>query len=237
MNNYQIVLSDKLLGEFESFRKNRPVNDTSLFMQLLNMYKAPHITNIAQLKRIGVEDAPLFMQLVQNGFKDQSLEELAGETVYKIILSEEKDDYPYVSVSESRFKNRYTITHSPGDSRKKTIVYLQKLLEKAESIFIYDKHIKTRWQSCIMFFHEIIPKKPLAIFYTEGHLKTKESDIKSIFSGWSVKADRTNKTYSNLHDRYLVIDSKVEIILTSGFDYLFDSSKELTIIINEISQI
>lgn len=233
MKNYQIVLSDKLLGEFESFKKNRPV-DTSLIMRLLNMYKAPHITNIAQLKRIGVEDVPLFMQLVQNGFKDQSLEELAGKTVYKIILEDNRDDYPYVSVSDSKLKNKYTITLAPGDSRANAISHIKGLLENAVDILVYDKYMTNNWKTTKKLFYEIIPRKSLNIFYTEEHLNTKASEIKKTCSEWSVKEDKTNKAYAKLHDRYLVIDRRVEIILTSGFDYLFDSSKELTIVIGEI---
>ena len=40
-----------------------------------------------------------------------------------------------------------------------------------------------------------------------------------------------NNNFLNLHDRYLIIDNKIEIILTSGFDYLFDNSKDFTYIV------
>jgi len=37
-----------------------------------------------------------------------------------------------------------------------------------------------------------------------------------------------------LHDRYLIIDGKIEIILTSGIDYLFSDDKECTMIVRKV---
>ena len=37
------------------------------------------------------------------------------------------------------------------------------------------------------------------------------------------------------HDRYLVLDDKLEIILTSGFDYLVKTEKEFTYIVRPVS--
>lgn len=42
------------------------------------------------------------------------------------------------------------------------------------------------------------------------------------------------RQYRGMHDRYLVIDGEVEIILTSGIDYLFDDEKECTIIVRKL---
>ena len=43
-----------------------------------------------------------------------------------------------------------------------------------------------------------------------------------------------NLNNKNTHDRYIMIDNNIEIILTSGIDYLFDTSKDFTYIIREI---
>lgn len=36
--------------------------------------------------------------------------------------------------------------------------------------------------------------------------------------------------YRHHHDRYLLIDRQMEIVVTSGIDYLFDNDKECTLI-------
>lgn len=36
------------------------------------------------------------------------------------------------------------------------------------------------------------------------------------------------------HDRYLIVDDKLEIILTSGFDHLNDSSGDFTYIVRHV---
>jgi hypothetical protein len=56
--------------------------------------------------------------------------------------------------------------------------------------------------------------------------------FKNICKDWIIKEDRRN-TYKNYHDRYLLIDNQIEIILTSGFDYLFDENKEFTYIVRK----
>lgn len=54
-----------------------------------------------------------------------------------------------------------------------------------------------------------------------------------------LKAD-TTKTYSfspskynDCHDRYLIIDGKTEIILSSGFDHLHNTTKEIAYIVRD----
>lgn len=47
------------------------------------------------------------------------------------------------------------------------------------------------------------------------------------------KPDKTHKNYIKNHDRYIIIDDKLEIILSSGVDYLFDTGKDFTYVIRE----
>ena len=44
-----------------------------------------------------------------------------------------------------------------------------------------------------------------------------------------------DRTLPEYHDRYLVLDDKLEIILTSGFDYLVKTEKEFTYIVRPVS--
>ncbi|MDM8567468.1 hypothetical protein QUF74_17700, partial [Candidatus Halobeggiatoa sp. HSG11] len=58
------------------------------------------------------------------------------------------------------------------------------------------------------------------------------SELKEKYEDWKIQED-TKRTYDNYHDRYLLIDSQIEIILTSGFDYLFDKNKEFTYVVGK----
>jgi hypothetical protein len=49
-----------------------------------------------------------------------------------------------------------------------------------------------------------------------------------------VKTD-TNPRYRKAHDRYVMIDSKMEVVITSGIDYLFDTNKECTLLVRKIA--
>ncbi|EJH2022155.1 hypothetical protein NCV10_001948, partial [Campylobacter jejuni] len=43
-----------------------------------------------------------------------------------------------------------------------------------------------------------------------------------------------NEKYDYLHDRYIIVDKKIQIILTSGIDNLMNIKKDFTYIIREL---
>ena len=65
----------------------------------------------------------------------------------------------------------------------------------------------------------------------KGRLQSQCSQIVQNNSQWSFSPDRIHQNFKNLHDRYLIIDNKIEIILTSGIDNLIDDSKDFTYIV------
>ena len=64
----------------------------------------------------------------------------------------------------------------------------------------------------------------------DNHLTSKQSEIKRICKDWRIKLDR-KRTFTDFHDRYLLIDDKIEIMLSSGFDNLFSTDKDLTCLV------
>ncbi|MFK5970661.1 MAG: hypothetical protein QM487_11155, partial [Candidatus Marithrix sp.] len=87
---------------------------------------------------------------------------------------------------------------------------------------------------------KIFPEKKLTIIFYKNKNKQpsqkKISELTNRCKGWTVKED-TKCTYDDCHDRYLLIDNQIEIILTSGFDYLFDKDKDFTYIVRNKLQI
>lgn len=229
-----LVLSDNLLKQYYLLVHGESY-DNNLIKKLLHFYKSVHITNIEQLKRVGIENSSLMQGLAQNGLISQTLEELSCKTKYKLILNTVKNLFPYLNIFDDIIENNYTSTHYKHTNRDKSIKHIKALLLNSNSIFIYDRYLNNNWNNTEQFFKELVPKKSLTVYYTERQLNQNNiSKIKSMYNNWSVVEDRSNTGHRKLHDRYLIIDNEIEIILTSGFDYLFDDSKDFTYIIRDL---
>ena len=108
MGNYSFVLSDELQKEFCNFKEGKAY-DRNLIENLLHYYKPSILTNTSQLKRIGKDiSKQLETTLRKSGFTTQSLEDLAQNTTYKIILCKDKDHYPYVNINGDKIENNLT---------------------------------------------------------------------------------------------------------------------------------
>ncbi len=231
---YSLVLSDALYQEFHAFKHGQS-HDAFVVEKLLHLYKPPILTNVEQLRRVGVEDVSLTAALASAGFVDQSLSDLCSKTFYKLILDNECSDYPFVDINGDSIRNNYTLTHKPGEKRTKSHRYLLALLAGASWVVIHDPYIIVNWQTTKLFFQELFPRKPLTIHCTTEIPGPKIKEIKSICNQWKLPSQQKFKRqYWGMHDRYLIIDGRVEIILTSGIDYLFSDEKECTIIVRKV---
>ncbi|GFO73457.1 hypothetical protein BMR02_13395 [Methylococcaceae bacterium HT1] len=228
MSDYSLVLSDDLLQLFLNF-KNGKVNNPNLVEKFLNYYHVPHLTCVNQLKRIGNEDTALLQLLASQGYIAQSLEDLVTKTRYKLILNTEKYDYPYVNIDQDKVEKNFTLTFGIGENRDKAIQLITALCLDAKFILIFDRYFCDRWNNTKNLFQKVIPHKNITLLH-DDHLTNKTSEIKKINRTWTIKCDK-KKTFINAHDRYLLIDNKIEIILSSGFDNLFSTNKDLTCVI------
>jgi len=226
MSDYALVLSDELLALFIDFKLGR-VDKPKLAEQFFGYY-APYITNTAQLQRIE-RGHDLLPQLAAKGLIAQSLEQLAEQTHYKLILNTEKSNYPYVNILNDKVEKNFTLTFRTGENRDKAVQLITALCADAQFILVFDLYFCQQWRDTQQLFHKIVPKKKLTLLH-DGHLDIKISDIKKIYKDWTIKQDRRN-TFTHSHDRYLLIDNKIEILLSSGFDNLFSTSKDLTCVI------
>ncbi len=224
---YTIILSDELLKAYYDFKNAKDV-DQNIITNLLKYYSR-HLTNIAQLKRIAIDvDDSFKKNLLRKGYINQTLEELCEKTIYKFILNTEKNDYPYININADKIERNFTATYGKNESRDKTIKHIKALCKNAKYIFIYDKYMNDK---VIQKISQILPQKKLNLIYKEGQLsQTQISRLKKEDQNWKIQQDSKN-TYHDYHDRYLLIDNHIEMILTSGFDYLFDENKDFTYIV------
>lgn len=234
MSNFSIVLSDTLLKEFYSFKHNSSYDSKKIF-RLLKLYQPNHITNVSQLQRIGINDKPLLQQLATLSWKNATLEDLVQFTKFKLILTDIENTFPKVNIFSTNIESNFSSTYAKSIMREDVKKHIKLLCENATSIFIYDKYFKSNWGKTKEFF-DLIPRKSITFFYKEEHLEQVHiQELKNKCRNWLFKNDTTHTTYSYLHDRYLIIDNKIEIILTSGFDNLFDTTADFTYIVRDLS--
>ena len=229
MGDYSFVLSDELQKEYCNFKDGEDY-DRSLIENLLHYYKPSILTNTSQLKRIGEDvSKKLETALRKSGFTTQPLEDLAQSTVYKIILCTDKDKYPYVNINGDKIENNLTACFFKRESRQKAIEHITALCKKAKTIYVYDKY-SFQNNANVELLKDVFPTKNLSIVYDSQYIDI--SALKEYCEKWTF-IDRTLPEY---HDRYLVVDDKLEIILTSGFDYLIKTEKEFTYIVRPTSE-
>lgn len=237
--DYTLAMDDQMLKVFHDFKRGA-VGETSTatLQNLLRLYHPPHITSAAQLMRVGVEDPAALQQLASVGLTKQTAEELAGKTRYKILLSEDQTTYPNVSVQSDHVSSQFVMSFKAGEHRGKAHNWLTALLADATSITVVDGYLCDSQTGALKpsgkQFFGLLPRKPLSIFLSRAQQKT-ISDIKKICCDWSVKKD-TSAAYRNVHDRYLRIDGEMEVVITSGIDYLFDTDKECTLLVRKVTQ-
>lgn len=221
---YQVVLDDELFKDYHKFKKGEKLekDEVERIKCLLHYFKGELITNIAQYERTGLPlDISLKKKLAQNGLKKQSNEELAqSHTTYKVILNCERSDFPYVNVtsSEEKIENNLSSFYDIAEKRDKAIKHLKSLCTGAKKIVVYDKYFADQGKEALNIgtLIKILPQKKLSILLsaiTPNGIRI----LKDTCEDWEPQLDASLK---GRHDRYIIVDEKLEIILSSGFDHL-----------------
>nr|WP_314786959.1 hypothetical protein [uncultured Campylobacter sp.] len=245
MNGYSLVLENELLLEFEKFKRGLRC-DKYIIEGILNYYKPTHLINKVQIEfleenGITIDDDEK-MLLLQSGFANLDLRQLSLQTRYKIILSSTNIDFPSVCIKNDKIQNVYTATFKARESRSKALEHFKALLSNADRILIYDKYINKNGfelfhvKCChpnlkIVISNEIFPNP------SDAH---KKAAITTYCNQYQQIQMQPISQYpqNSTHDRYILIEYGdnifMEIILTSGFEYLNDVSKDFTYIVREI---
>lgn len=241
---FSLVVDDYVAQRMLDF-KNGISTSFNEFQKILQYYKRnPLFSNIEFLREY-YGDNQMTWILSQGGRLYENspcIEELAKKTAYKIILTLDREDgFPYVNVNQSKIENRFCSSFEKKEDRESAILHFKALLENASYIIFYDPYLSQPniQEAFKTFAQECFPQKRLNIHIDNFHgWKKFGREIKSIYSNWSISLinhQEYKEKYSDLHDRYMIIDGKLEIILTSGIEYLMCDNKDFTYIINDIS--
>ncbi|QIX86569.1 MIT C-terminal domain-containing protein [Campylobacter ureolyticus] len=227
-----LVVEDDLFIEYLKFTRNLEYKKDTI-KKILRYHKDGFLPTLNQLelaeKEIDGFDKSVFSPLF-NRFKiNVSLLDLANQTKLKLILSNDKNHYPYVNINGDVINNNISATFKPEETRQKAKEHFKNLLSDAKTILIKDDYMFYNFNNLSRFAKELIPKKQLNIFYyckrnnTQQHI----SSLKQIHNEWKIKEDK-NDLYKDTHDRYILINQEIEIILSSGIHYLYDEDKDFT---------
>lgn len=227
-----VVIDDDLFREYHKFQKGEEF-DQKKIKQLLHYYKKEIVTNIRQYEDNDIELAiNLKAQMVHSGLKRQSLEDLAENfTFYKIILSSSSNAFPYVNIMDDkqRLENNYSASYDIAEPRELAIKHLASICLHAKKIILYDKFFSQK-ESNAYLMNKILPQKKLEIVSNDI-----DDNRRTLMQGFCDQWTFTkNPRMTHRHDRYLIVDDKLEIILTSGFDHLNDTSGDFTYIVRYV---
>lgn len=234
------VLENNLFEEYIKFKNNIEFSIDKI-KKILYYYKDGFIPNKAQINiaknLINNFDESEFLISLSGFDLNMSIENLSKHTKTKLILSNDKGNFPYVNINNDVIENNLSATFAENINRDKAKQHIRALLENANYIVICDEYIVQNFQNFKNFIQECVPKKILTIEIIPSskpeHLIRKEhlTEIKQIYNKYKVKKAQQINTK---HDRYIKVDNQIEIILTSGIDYLMDISKDFTYIVRKL---
>ena len=222
-------LDDNLAKVYHDFKRGLEV-DRKLLINFLRFYRPNHKTNLQQIQRIKLDDTSMLSQLANSPDRNKSLDELSKDTVFKYILSSKKTAFPYRSIVDSNFKTEVVYSFNKNETRNIFFNHFKALIAGAKVVVVSDYYLEKKHKE-LEEFYNLFNKINCTLCLTFGHSnKSYTSKIKAINNKFKIVKD-SRSGYSTLHDRYILIDEKIELIITSGIDYLFDNSKECTIVI------
>ena len=229
---YGMVLDHHLFVEYWKFKRGQGHNQP-LVKKILTYYHNEFLTNIGQFEHNGIQiDQSLKNNLVRNGWKRQNLQELAALTTYKIILTDGQTNFPYVNINEGRFMPAVTTFYKEDVERQAAKDYLKNLCQSAKkSILLYDGYINVA-QSLDALLNYILPDAKIQFIFPFNKIDaTHRNELQRTHPRLSFKDLGGVPKH---HDRYLIIDESIEVVLTSGFEYLQNQKKEISLVIRPI---
>lgn len=229
-----IVLSDELFEQYYSFKSKKDFDEKKV-KGLLHYFKDSLYANLRQYNKYGIEPETqsLKNQLAHNKNKKKSEADLAKETIYKIVLTTDKDTFPYVNVlsGKDKIENCLYGGYDNGEDRTKAVEHIKAICEDASKIVVYDNFFDQVADNAKTLI-TLLPKHRLDLHCYKIDT-AQENMLKAAHADWNVVRETRNE---NKHDRYIVVDDSVEILLSSGFDHLAQTTKDFSYVVRPVSQ-
>ena len=229
-----IVLSDELFKQYYDFKSKQNFDEKKV-KAMLHYFKDKLYTNLRQYELHGIEpdNKSLKNQLAHSSNKKKSVEDLAKETIYKIVLTTDRDTFPYVNVlsGKDKIENCLYGGYDNGENRTKAIEHIKAVCEDARKIVVYDNYFD-QVPDNVNTLIGLLPRHRLDL-HCYKITTAQEARLKSAYADWNVIRETRDE---KKHDRYLVVDDNVEILLSSGFDHLGSIDKDFAYVVRPVNQ-
>lgn len=238
-NPDQLVLDDSLFILYMWFNSGMDVNTLhkntrkNLFA-VLSKIKLPVAFNTDQIRRHKkflrkILPAETLTGMLAAGSAG-TLEDTALDTVHGIILTRKTTNLPYVNIHDPDIDTNFSITVTAGQSRNSIVHHIAKLAKKAIKLHLYDKYLDSKFKK--IPFVDLL-QYTSADIVCHGENKKMARELRKYLARNHVQKTviHVSHSYHTMHDRYLIIEyptHSYEIILSSGFEYLFSDRKEIT---------
>lgn len=245
-----IAVNHTILKEYLKYQKNSNDFDRELILKFFHYYK-PFVVSITQLIEIGYDkktaltlykNRAIFNALSSRIVSANSESALISETKYKLMLTHNSDNYPYLNIFNDKVDKNYTATYEAGERRDKIKAHIKMLLADARYINIVDGYLYDNWDENLGFLKEILPNNRSIVLYCKFENRLTPHDKQKFKKLKEVRPRVKNYTrrdmnesgidIRNIHDRYIITD-KIKIILSGGINYMVDTSKDFTYIVKE----
>ena len=233
-----VILSDKLVKCYLDFCNGR-IHDSKLIEKLL-MAIQPFLVSKRILEENGINQQmqgqisrryPL-IKIVSS----DDIDELISQSKLKLLLVDDNTTYTFSSYNILNSKHRgfhYAISLSAGDDRIELTNYLKELLNQANTITIVDRYFaatRTQFDKNKSCFQKIIPSSAVTTLKYDHNKNRDAIGVKSELQALSHSVLNHESIGNQVHDRYIET-STLKISLSSGFEYLTNTRKELLVLV------
>jgi len=171
--------------------------------------------------------------------------EQVNKSRFKLLLSiGDVDDTGEFTIVDARKPSgldvAYFETFSSGQDRKKAILHLKALLSDKQNIEIYDPYLVDKFNKVKTILLNILHQQAHVFIYSYFNTDNEKQQIASQIRAHVKKIKCFHYDGYRMHDRYIKANNRkgskdLEVMLSSGFEYLADTDKDITYMVKDLS--
>lgn len=242
-----IALDQRLIDEFFLLYTRKPYNYAIL--EKLMRFIHPFYVTLDDLRRAGLPDLAvqrasstrnIWIVFPTKGkrysSKADAYADIVENTKYKLMLTYGRAEYDFTTIdvtnANAPLKLVYSGKAKGGEKRDKYLRHIKSLIKAGQkSVAVYDKYFDESYTGNLISMLQGF-KGTLFLYILADQERI--SHIKSRLAERGIVSKIMLYDKNAMHDRYILIDNKIEILLSSGFEYLFTTEKDLTYVVREL---
>ena len=244
-----IVLEESLINEFFKFYYNKNYNP-EIIQKIFNHFKPFLLTNEQIVKYFENDNIALqqalstqipyceYIDTDSELYSENFYNDMLEKSKYKILLTQNASSLSTLVCHKICIDDKpthiYAKKFESSSNREKAQKHIISLMKNANKITIIDKFLykENIINNLINWFTENKLNHEIEFTLKGQKSQLSRNTITSRFNnnGYNVTCKLIDDT---THDRYIIIDDKISINLTSGLEYLFNIDKDFTYIISE----